>query len=137
MEFNTATAIQYLGSSNGNAGQTCNDTDGKPQPCTQDCEILGEGPPVITTLDPNDPYGGVQVTYFGVPSVGNMEVRMGICWAARAAGAVNVQRWGCSRSGPRSVVGCAACGESWHVVAATGVGVTPTVLARGQRVAGW
>lgn len=65
--FNRATAVQWL-NWNGNAGESCIDVGGVIRPCTGDCEILGEGPPIMSLLDPNDPYGGVTVTYFGVPS---------------------------------------------------------------------
>lgn len=89
--FNRATAIQFI--DNGNKGLMCNDTNGVSVPCTGNCEILGEGPPTIGLLDANNAYGGVQVTYFGVPSVGNDNVRDGthhtggggacVCWQPR------------------------------------------------------
>ena len=73
VSFNRATAIQFL--DDGNQGLMCNSTTGVMVPCTGNCEILGEGPPIISLLDPTNAYTGVQVTYFGVPSVGNDNVR--------------------------------------------------------------
>jgi hypothetical protein len=47
IEFNRATAIQFINSGH-NVGQNCTTLAGDTVPCTDDCEVLGEGPPIIT-----------------------------------------------------------------------------------------
>jgi hypothetical protein len=47
VEFNRATAIQFI-DSGANAGQNCTNLLGQTVPCTDNCEVLGEGPPIIT-----------------------------------------------------------------------------------------
>jgi hypothetical protein len=35
-------------------------------PCTRDCEVVGYGAPIYSPLDPANPAGGVNVSYYGV-----------------------------------------------------------------------
>lgn len=59
--FNRATAIQFL---DYDGVGNCTNTDGVQVPCTGNCEILGEGPPIFSVLDPiGDPFGGVSVRH--------------------------------------------------------------------------
>ena len=70
VQYNRGNAVQFIGPPPP-AGTMCTNNLGATVPCTGDCEILGEGPPVITPLDPTQTYAGVNVAYYGIPSLGN------------------------------------------------------------------
>lgn len=68
VKYQRGVAIQFFGNEPaGNA--TCVNNEGNPVHCTRDCEVLGVGLPVINLTDPSDPFGGVNVTFTGVPSM--------------------------------------------------------------------
>jgi hypothetical protein len=66
IEYQRGTAVQFFGSP---ATGSCTAKNGSVVPCTQDCEVLGEGPPIISLIDPRYRYEGVNITHYGVPSL--------------------------------------------------------------------
>jgi len=70
VEYHAGVAIQYFGDVPA-PNSNCTDNTGAAVPCTRDCEVLGVGLPTITLANPNDPFGGVNVTHFSVPAAQN------------------------------------------------------------------
>lgn len=66
--YNRGAAVQFL-DNNAPAGN-CTDASGNSQPCTPNCEVIGVGVPIISQLDPSNPAGGVNLSYYSVPENG-------------------------------------------------------------------
>ncbi len=68
--YKTGVAVQYFGDVPpcNTSAPGCADWEGNPVCCTQDCQVLGVGPPVWQLKQPANPEtGGVLVTHRGVP----------------------------------------------------------------------
>ena len=69
--YETGVAVQYWGDvpQCNTSAPACSDFYGKPRCCTQDCHVLGVGPPQMALKQPQNPQsGGVTVSYYGVPT---------------------------------------------------------------------
>jgi hypothetical protein len=88
--YNRGAAVQFLDNIvpvNGN----CTNSSGAVQPCTPNCEVIGTGAPIISQLDPTNPAGGVNLSYYSVPENGKDSFQCppdplvsAACWRARA-----------------------------------------------------
>lgn len=68
VEYHAGVAIQYFGEPPA-PGTNCTDNLGNAVVCTRDCEVLGIGVPTMKLYHPKNPYMGVNVTHYGVPSL--------------------------------------------------------------------
>lgn len=69
VEFKRGVAVQFFGPQP-DPSAMCTDRDtGLLVNCTRDCEVLGTGTPTLTLANPSDSFGGVNLTYYGVPSI--------------------------------------------------------------------
>lgn len=68
VEYHQGVAIQYFGEQPA-PGTNCTDNLGNSVVCTRDCEVLGIGVPKITLHHVKNPYMGVNLTHYGVPSL--------------------------------------------------------------------
>jgi hypothetical protein len=68
VEYQRGVAIQFFGDP-AVPGQMCTSKAGAQVQCTRNCEVLAIGVPFITLIDPTNPFGGLNVTHRGVPSL--------------------------------------------------------------------
>ena len=68
--YGTGVAVQYWGEppACNHSAPACTDYFGNPICCTQDCQVLGVGPPLWQLKQPQNPeFGGLLITHRGVP----------------------------------------------------------------------